>query len=161
MPGFLELLAFLRLRALGRRARRPAEEGGLAREAVMREAVIVVLLLGVLAVGAKGLPLASLAVQGRRIEAAVRSCRIAVLLREGATGAGLDELRRVLQQVSTPELLRLGAEVAAVAETDRGSQLLGAITGVLEGRRAIALRWAKVSQADPVAAAAGEDAASR
>jgi hypothetical protein len=84
----------------------------------MREAVTVVLVLGVLAAaGARGLPLAALALQGRRIEAAVRAGSIAVLLREGGTGAGLAEFRRVVRQLPTPELLRLGAAAAAPRPT--------------------------------------------
>jgi hypothetical protein len=111
----------------------------------MGEAAVGVLLLVVaLAIGARGLPVVAAALEGRRIEAAVRHRDGRALRRAVAGAAGLAELGRVLRQLPTAELLTLGGGMAAEAGDERGAQILAAIAEAVERRDLALERWARV-----------------
>ena len=112
----------------------------------MGGAVGAVLLAVGLVVAVKGLPLIAAALEGRRIEAAVRE-RDGARLRQALAGAaGLAELGRVLRRLPTRELVALGDAMAAAAETERGAQVLAAIAEVVERRDQVRERWERVRE---------------
>jgi hypothetical protein len=108
--------------------------------------VLLALVVVALAIAVKGLPLLGAAVEGRRIEAAVRQ-RDGLRLRRAVAGAaGLAELDRVLRRLPTRDLLALGdGMVEAVAE-ERGAQVLAAIAEVVERRDLVLERWTRVRE---------------
>jgi hypothetical protein len=107
-------------------------------------AVGVLLLVLTLAIGARGLPVVAAAVEGRRIETAVRNRDGRGLRRAVAGAAGLAELGRVLRRLPTAELLALGGGIAAAAGDERDTQILAAIAGAVERRDLALERWARV-----------------
>jgi hypothetical protein len=122
----------------------------------MGEAAVGVLLLVVaLAIGARGLPVVAAALEGRRIEAAVRHRDGRALRRAVAGAAGLAELGRVLRQLQTAELLALGGGIAADAGDERGAQILAAIAEAVERRDLALERWARVLARRPELPAPG------
>lgn len=110
-----------------------------------RAMVAVVLAVG-LVVAVKGLPLIAAAIEGRRIEAAVRG-RDGLRLRRALAGAaGLAELGRVLGRLPTRDLVTLGNGMVDAAETERGAQVLAAIAEVVERRDQVLERWERLRQ---------------
>jgi hypothetical protein len=108
--------------------------------------VLLALVVVALVIAVKGLPLLGAAVEGRRIEAAVRQ-RDGLRLRRAVAGAaGLAELDRVLRRLPTRDLLALGdGMVEAVAE-ERGAQVLAVIAEVVERRDLVLERWTRVRE---------------
>jgi len=116
--------------------------------------VLLALVVVALAIAVKGLPLLVAAVEGRRIEAAVRQRDGLRLRRAVAAAAGLAELDRVLRRLPTRDLLALGdGMVEAVAE-ERGAQVLAAIAEVVERRDLVLKRWTRVRERRQVSAEA-------
>lgn len=112
----------------------------------MGGAVGVLLLAVAMVIAVKGLPLLGAAVEGRRIEAAVRE-RDGVQLRRAVTGgAGLAELDRVLRRLPTRDLLALGDGMVEAAAEERGAQVLAAIAEVVERRDLVVERWRRVRE---------------
>jgi hypothetical protein len=124
----------------------------------MGGAVGVLMLAVALVIAVKGLPLATVALEGRRIEAAVREGDAPRLRRAIAGAEGLAELRRVLARLPTRDLLALGNGLVEPAEDERGAQILAAIADVVERRDQVVDRWARLRERR---APAVESAASR
>ncbi|HEY6321163.1 MAG TPA: hypothetical protein VJA16_06365 [Thermoanaerobaculia bacterium] len=107
---------------------------------------VLLALVVALVIAVKGLPLLSAAVEGRRIEAAVRQ-RDGLRLRRAVGGAtGRAELDRVLRRLPTGDLLALGDGWVEAAADERGVQVLAAITEVVERRDLVLERWARVRE---------------
>jgi hypothetical protein len=121
----------------------------------MAGAVGLVALAVALVIAVKGLPLIASAVEGRRIEEAVRARDGTRLRRAVAGAAGLAELGRVLRRVPTRELLALGAAVEGAAGEERGAQVLSAIAEAVERRDEALARWERVRERRRPEAAAG------
>ena len=121
----------------------------------MGGAVSVLVLAVALVIGVKGLPQIAAALEGRRIEAAVRQGDAPSLRRAVAGATGLAELGRVLARVPTRDLLALGNGMVEAAGEERGAQILAAIVEVVERRDRVLDRWARVlERRAPVAAGA-------
>jgi hypothetical protein len=107
---------------------------------------VLLALVVALVIAVKGLPLLSAAVEGRRIEAAVRK-RDGLRLRRAVAGAaGLAELDRVLRRLPTRDLLALGDGMVEAAAEERGAQVLAAIAEVVERRDLVLERWTRVRE---------------
>jgi hypothetical protein len=112
----------------------------------MGDAVGAALLAVALVIAVKGLPLLAAAIEGRRIEAAVRE-RDGLRLRRAVGGAaGLAELGRMLRRLPTRDLLALGDGMVEAAAEERGAQVLAAIAEVVERRDQVLERWARVKE---------------
>jgi hypothetical protein len=124
----------------------------------MGGAVGVLLLAVALVIAAKGLPQIGAALEGRRIEAAVREGDAPRLRRAVVGAAGLAELGRVLARLPTRDLLALGNGMVEAAGEERGAQILAAIVEVVERRDRVLDRWARVLErrARAAGAASGE-----
>jgi hypothetical protein len=110
----------------------------------MNESAGLLLLLAVaVALACKGLPAMAAALQGRRIEAAVRHRDGRRLRQLIATAAGLAELRRVLLRLPTAELMALGEGIAGAAADEHGARLLSAIAQAVERRDLVLERWVR------------------
>ena len=110
----------------------------------MGGAVGAALLAVALVIAVKGLPLLAAAIEGRRIEAAVRE-RDGLRLRRAVGGAaGLAELGRMLRRLPTRDLLALGDGMVEAAAEERGAQVLAAIAEVVERRDLVLERWVRV-----------------
>jgi hypothetical protein len=103
----------------------------------------------VLLTAIRGLPLLAEALQGRRIEEAVRSRDGAKLQRSIGGAYGFAELRRILRRLSTAELLALGEVIAPAAGEERGNQALAAIGEVVEHRQAVVSLWERLERQRP------------
>jgi hypothetical protein len=110
----------------------------------MGGAVGVLLLAVALVIAVKGLPQIVLALEGRRIEAAVRQGDAPRLRRAVAGATGLAELGRVLARLPTRDLLALGNGMVEAAGEERGAQILAAIVEVVERRDRVLDRWERV-----------------
>lgn len=110
----------------------------------MGGAVGVMMLAVALAIAVKGLPLLTAALEGRRIDAAVREGDAPRLQRAIAGAEGLAELRRVLARLPTRDLLALGSGMASAAEEERGAHILSVIADVVERRDLVVDRWARL-----------------
>ena len=121
----------------------------------MGGAVSVLLLAVALVIAVKGLPQIAVALEGRRIEAAVRQGDAPRLRRAVAGASGLAELGRVLARVPTRDLLALGNGMVEAAGDERGAQILAAIVEVVERRDRVLDRWARVLERRAPAAAGG------
>ena len=107
---------------------------------------VLLALVVALVIAVKGLPLLGAAVEGRRIEAAVRKQDGVRLRRAVAGAAGLAELDRVLRRLPTRDLLALGDGMVEAAAEERGAQVLAAITEVVERRDLVLERWTRVRE---------------
>jgi hypothetical protein len=106
---------------------------------------VLCLVVGAL-IAAKGVPLAAQAIEGRRIEEAVRAQDV-LRLRQALSGtAGLAELGRILTRLRTGELLALGDKVAADAADERGTQALALVAEIVERRESVRLRWLRLRE---------------
>jgi hypothetical protein len=127
----------------------------------------VLMLAVALVVAVKGLPLVAEAIEGRRIEAAVRGRDVLKLRQAVAGAAGRAELGRVLRRLPTHELLVLGNGMVEAAGEERGAQVLAAIAEVVESRDQVLERWARLRERRqaraeaPEASAAAEDRSER
>jgi len=124
----------------------------------MGGAVGVLLLAVALVIAAKGLPQIGAALEGRRIDAAVREGDAARLRRAVVGAAGLAELGRVLARVPTRDLLALGNGMVEAAGEERGALILASIVEVVERRDRVLDRWERVLErrAPAAGAASGE-----
>jgi hypothetical protein len=120
----------------------------------MGGAVGVLLLAVALVIAAKGLPQIGAALEGRRIEAAVREGDAARLRRAVVGAAGLAELGRVLARVPTRDLLALGNGMVEAAGEERGALILASIVEVVERRDRVLDRWERVLERRAAADAA-------
>jgi hypothetical protein len=112
----------------------------------MGGAVGVLMLAAAVVIAVKGLPLLAAAVEGRRIELAVRE-RDGLRLRRIVAGtAGLAELARVLRRTATRDLVALGDGLVEAAGEERGAQVLAAIADAVERRDQVIERWARVRE---------------
>jgi hypothetical protein len=108
--------------------------------------LLLVLLAVGLVVAVKGLPLVAAALEGRRIEAAVRE-RDGRRLRRAVTGAaGVAEVGRVLRRLPTRDLVAMGDAMVEAAGEERGAQVLAVIAEVVERRDQALERWARVRE---------------
>src|ERR1700674_5242448 len=123
----------------------------------MGGAVILLLLAVAMVIAVRGLPQIAAALEGRRIEAAVREGDAPRLRRAVAGATGLAELGRVLARVPTRDLLALGDGMVEAAGQDRGAQILRATVEVVEHRDRVLDRWTRVVGRRAHAAAGAAD----
>src|ERR1700674_2697616 len=119
----------------------------------MGGAVILLLLAVAMVIAVRGLPQIAAALEGRRIEAAVREGDAPRLRRAVAGATGLAQLGRALARVPTRDLLALGDGMVEAAGEERGAQILAAIVEVVERRDRALDRWARVLERRAPAAA--------